>query len=82
MRTIQEIFPQNILDQDVTPTDSAGNLGVEYDKDFDFKKHISNVCRLCNYHNYTPFTSLAQMFNSGSDEDNCNVTCVAQARLL
>ena len=35
---------------DVTPTDSARNLGLEFDKDFNFKKHISKVCRSCYYH--------------------------------
>ena len=46
-------FPTKLLDQDATPTDSARNLGVEFDKDFNFKKHISKVCRSCYYHNYT-----------------------------
>ena len=31
--------PTKLLDQDVTPTDSARNLGVEFDKDFNFEKH-------------------------------------------
>ena len=34
-----EIFPKKLLDQDVTPTDSARNVGVEFDKDFNLKKH-------------------------------------------
>ena len=42
-------FPTKLLDQDVTPTDSARNLGVEFHKDFNFKKHISKVCRSCYY---------------------------------
>ena len=29
---------------------SARNLGVEFDKDFNLKKHISKVCRSCYYH--------------------------------
>ena len=29
-------FPKKLLDQDVTPTDWARNLGVEFDKDFIF----------------------------------------------
>ena len=45
----KKYFPTKLLDQDVTPTDSARNLGVEFDKDFNFKKHISKVCR-CYYH--------------------------------
>ena len=46
----KKYFPSKLLDQDVTPTDSARNLGVEFDKDFNFKKHISKVCRSCCYH--------------------------------
>ena len=40
---VKKYFPTKLLDQDVTPTDSARNLGVEFDKDFNFKKHISKV---------------------------------------
>ena len=46
----KKYFPTKLLDQDVTPTDSARNLGVEFAKDFKFKKHISKVCRSCYYH--------------------------------
>ena len=46
----KKYFPAKLLDQDVTPTDAAGNLGVEFDKDFNFKKDISKVCRSCYYH--------------------------------
>ena len=47
---VKKYFPTKLLDQDVTPTDSARNLGVEFDKDFNFKKHISKICRTCYYH--------------------------------
>ena len=43
-------FATKLLDQDVTATDSARNLGVEFDKDLNFKNFISNVCRSCYYH--------------------------------
>ena len=46
----KKYFPIKLLDQDVTPTDSARNLGVEFDKDFNFNKHLSKVCRSCYYH--------------------------------
>ena len=46
----KKYFPTKLLDQDVTPTDSARNLGVEFDKDFNFKKHISEDCRSFYYH--------------------------------
>ena len=32
----KKYYPTTSLDQDVTPTDSARNLGVEFDKDFNF----------------------------------------------
>ena len=46
----EKYFPTKLLDQDVTPTDSARNLGIEFDKDFNFKKHISKACRSCYHH--------------------------------
>ena len=36
----KKYFLTKLLDQDVTPTDSVRNLGVKFDKDFNFKKHI------------------------------------------
>ena len=39
--------PTKLPDQDITPTASKV---VEFDKDFNFKKHISKVCRSCYYH--------------------------------
>ena len=46
----KKYFSTKLLEQDVTPTDSARNLGVEFDKDFNFKKHISKDCRSCYNH--------------------------------
>ena len=39
----KKYFPTKLLDQNVTPTDSARNFGVEFDKDLNFKKHISSI---------------------------------------
>ena len=61
----KKYFPTKLLDQDVTPTDSARNLGVEFDKDFKFRKHIKSMSIMLL--SYTWFPSLAQMFNSSSD---------------
>ena len=36
----KKCFPTKLHDQDVTPTDPARNLEVEFDHDFNFKKHI------------------------------------------
>ena len=46
----KKYYLTKLLDQDEAATDSARNLGVEFNKDFNFKKHISKVCRSCYYH--------------------------------
>ena len=43
-------FPAKWLDQKITPTDSARNLGVVFNGGLNFRKHISLVCRSCYYH--------------------------------
>ena len=35
---------------DITPSDSVRNLGVIFDSDFSFHKHVSNICKSCFYH--------------------------------
>ena len=44
----KKYFPTKLLDQDVTLTDSARNLGVEFDKAI--LRNILKVCRSCYYH--------------------------------
>ena len=36
-------FPVKLLDNDISPSDSVRNLGVIFDSDFSFHKHISNI---------------------------------------
>ena len=43
-------FPAKLLDQEITPTDSARNLGVVFDGGLNFREHISLICRSCYYH--------------------------------
>ena len=43
-------FPVKLLDNDITPSDSVRNLGVTFDSDFSFHKHVSNTCKSCFYH--------------------------------
>ena len=73
--------PTKLLDQDVTPTDSARILGVEFDKDFNFKKHISKVCRSCYYH-IRDLRRLRRCLPAAVTNYNSNFTCFKQARLL
>ena len=43
-------FPVKLLDNDISRSDSVRNLGVIFDSDFSFHKHISNICKSCFYH--------------------------------
>ena len=40
-------FPINILGNPLHPTESVRNLGVWFDSDFPFSKHVQNVCKGC-----------------------------------
>ena len=40
-------FPIDILGNSLHPTESVRNLGVWFDSDFSFSKHIQNVCKGC-----------------------------------
>ena len=39
-----------LLDNDICPSDNVRNLGVVFDSDFSFHKHVSNICKSCFYH--------------------------------
>ena len=43
-------FPTNILSHSIAPSDTVRNLGVTFDSDFNFRKHISLTCRCRFYH--------------------------------
>ena len=43
-------FPVKLLDNDICPSDSVRNLGVVFDSEFSFHKHVSNICKSCFYH--------------------------------
>ena len=43
-------FPSLILGQDTNPSASAKNFGVVFDSSLNFRKHISQTCRVCFYH--------------------------------
>ena len=42
--------PTRILSQNITPAASTRNLGVTFDNNFNFRQHISQMCRCCLYH--------------------------------
>ena len=41
------IFPVDILDNFLYPAESVRNLGVWFDSQFTFTKHVQNVCKGC-----------------------------------
>ena len=43
-------FPIDILGNHLHPTKSVRNLGVWFDSDFSFSKHVQNVCKSCFIH--------------------------------
>ena len=43
-------FPISLLGVDTKPAKSARNLGVLFDRNFNFSNHVSQVCRSCFYH--------------------------------
>ena len=49
-RKLSNHFPVKLLDNDICPSDSVRNLGVVFDSDFSFHKHVSNICKSCFYH--------------------------------
>ena len=75
-------FPIDILGNPLHPTESVRNLGVWFDFDFSFSKHVQNVCKGCfiqlrDFRNIRQFltqdasVSVANTFVS-SQLDNCN----------
>ena len=46
-KKLNPFFPVNILGESLIPSDAIKNLGVWFDSDFSFTKHVKNVCKLC-----------------------------------
>ena len=44
---LNPFFPVNILGESLIPSDAVKNLGVRFDSDFSFTKHVKSVCKLC-----------------------------------
>ena len=55
-------FPVNIVSHSITPPDAVRNLGIIFDNDFNFRKHISLTCRRCFYYIFVTFTVFVAIF--------------------
>ena len=47
---VTHFFPTNNLSHSITPSDIVCNLGVTFDSDFNFRKHVSLTCHSYFYH--------------------------------
>ena len=47
---LEGFFPTSIMDENLIPSDNVKNLGVIFDSDFSFTKHVSAVAKSCYYH--------------------------------
>ena len=47
---VKDLFPINLLGNDTTPSSLVKNLGVVFDADHSFVKHISSIYGSCYYH--------------------------------
>jgi hypothetical protein len=67
--TNASVFFQNLT---LTPTDSVRNLGVIFDSNLDFKKHISSICR-------SSFFQIRQLRQIRSSLDRNSATILANS---
>ena len=42
--------PVKVIGSDTFPPDTVCNVGVVFDSDFNFRQHISQICKSCLYH--------------------------------
>ena len=49
-KKFEQNFPIELFGSKLSPTPTARNLGVTFDKDFNFQPHINNVVKSCFYH--------------------------------
>ena len=47
---VKDLFPINLFGNDTTPSSHVKNLGVVFDADHSFVKHISSIYGSCYYH--------------------------------
>jgi len=47
---LTHFFIMNILIHSIIPSDTVHNIGVTFDSDFNFRKHVSLTCHSCFYH--------------------------------
>ena len=64
-------FPIHILGNPLHPTESVRNLGVWFDSDFSFSKHVQNVCKSC-FIQLRDFRNIRQLLTQDADVSVAN----------
>ena len=69
-------FPIDILGNLLHPTRSVRNLGVSFDSDFSFSKHVQNVCKSC-FNQLRDFRNIRQFLthDAAVSVANANANC-------
>ena len=44
---LNKSFPVDILGNFLSPVGAVGNLGIWFDSDFSFSRHVQNICKSC-----------------------------------
>ena len=65
-------FPIDILGNPLHPTESVRYLGVWFDSDFSFSKHVQNVCKGC-FSQLRDFRNIRQFLTQDAAESVANV---------
>ena len=77
-RKYLSMFPATLLGNQTQPSNTAKNLGVSFDKNFSFRTHINNVCRLSYYH-IRDLCRIRKHLNL--DQAKCLATALVSSRL-
>ena len=90
-RKYLSMFPIELLGVETYPAKSARNLGVIFDKNFNFRSHVSAICSSCIYHirdvrrihRHLDLDSAKLLANAlvSSRLDYCNLFCLGLWKL-
>ena len=74
---LKACFPIDILANPLHPTESVRNLGVWFDSEFSFSKHVQNVCKGC-FIQLRDFRNIRQFFTQDAAVSVANALVSSQ----
>ena len=60
--TVINYFSTKLIGSDILPPDTVHNIGVVFDRDINFRQHISQLCKSCFYHRLSPSNSASLIY--------------------